>query len=149
MINKLSSEKVDFKEDSDTSISLISVGRLAKEKGLDISLEAVDILVHKGYNIKWYLIGEGNMRSVLEKTIEEKKLTDRVIFLGQKENPYPYIKESDIYIQTSRYEGKSISIDEAKVLAKPIVITNFDTAKNHIINGENWYYFGNGCSFCS
>lgn len=136
MIKKMSIEKVDFKEESDTNISLISVGRLAKEKGLDISLEAVNILVNKGYDIKWYLIGEGNMRGILEKIMKEKKLADRVIFLGQKENPYPYIKESDIYIQTSRYEGKSISIDEAKILAKPIVITNFDTAKNHLINGK-------------
>ena len=76
---------------------------------------------------------EGNIR----KNNKEKNLKDRVILLGQKENPYPYIRESDIYIQTSRYEGKSISIDEAKVLAKPIVITNFKTAKNHIRDGEN------------
>jgi glycosyltransferase involved in cell wall biosynthesis len=136
VVNKLSNENVVFKKGSNTNISLISVGRLAKEKGLDISLEAVDILVNKGYNIKWYLIGDGNMREFLEKTINEKQLTDRVIFLGQKENPYPFIKESDIYIQTSRYEGKSISIDEAKILAKPIVITNFGTAKNHINDGE-------------
>jgi glycosyltransferase involved in cell wall biosynthesis len=137
MIKKMSIEEIDFKKDSESSISLISVGRLAKEKGLDISLEACEILINKGYDIKWYLIGEGNMREVLEKAIDEKNLTNRVSFLGQRENPYPYIKESDIYIQTSRYEGKSISIDEAKVLAKPIVIANFDTAKNHIIDGVN------------
>lgn len=137
MIKKMSLEKVDFKENDNKSISLISVGRLAKEKGLDISLEAFDILVKKGYDIKWYLIGEGNVREELENGMRERKLEERVKLLGVKENPYPYIKQSDIYIQTSRYEGKSISIDEAKILAKPILITNFETANNHIKNNIN------------
>lgn len=131
MINKMSEEKVEFR---DESITLISVGRLAKEKGLDISLEACEILTKRGYDIKWYLIGDGNMRDELERSIKEKNLSNRVVFLGLKENPYSYIKDADIYIQTSKYEGKSISIDEAKVLAKPIVITNFATASNHIID---------------
>ncbi|MEN1937241.1 glycosyltransferase [Paenibacillus sp. 102] len=137
MIRKMSLEKVDFKEENDKSISLISVGRLAKEKGLDISLEAFNILVKKGYDLTWYLIGEGNVREELERIIKEEKLEKRVKLLGIKENPYPYIKQADIYIQTSRYEGKSISIDEAKILAKPILITNFETANNHIRNNIN------------
>lgn len=134
MIRKMSLEQVEFKAEGDKSISLISVGRLAKEKGLDISFEAVDRLVKKGYDIKWYLIGEGNVRKELERSIKERNLEEKIILLGLKENPYPYIRQSDIYIQTSRYEGKSISIDEAKILAKPIVITNFETADNHIKN---------------
>ncbi|QWG34664.1 glycosyltransferase [Bacillus mycoides] len=137
MIKKMSLGKVVLKEEDDRSMSLISVGRLAKEKGLDISLEAFDILVKRGYNIKWYLIGEGNVRDTLEKCIKERNLEDRVKLLGLKTNPYPYIKQSDIYIQTSRYEGKSISIDEAKILAKPILITNFETANDHIRNNIN------------
>lgn len=137
MIKKMSLGKVVLKEEDDRSMSLISVGRLAKEKGLDITLEAFDILVKKGYNIKWYLIGEGNVRGTLEKSIKERNLEDRVKLLGLKTNPYPYIKQSDIYIQTSRYEGKSISIDEAKILAKPILITNFETANDHIRNNIN------------
>ena len=135
MIKKLAQEEVNFKDQNNNAISLISVGRLAKEKGLDITLEAFDILVKKGLDINWYLIGEGNVRKELEQDIKSKNLVNRVKFLGVKDNPYPYIRESDIYIQTSRYEGKSISIDEAKILAKPILITNFTTANNHIING--------------
>ncbi|PFK38367.1 glycosyl transferase [Bacillus cereus] len=137
MIRKMSLEKVDFKEENDRSISLISVGRLAKEKGLDISLEAFNILIKKGYDLTWYLIGEGNVREELERIIKEEKLEKRVKLLGVKENPYPYIKQADIYMQTSRYEGKSISIDEAKILTKPILITNFETANNHIRNNIN------------
>ena len=137
MIRKMSLEEVHFKEKGENSILLVSVGRLAKEKGLDITLEAFEILVNRGHNLKWHIIGEGNMRPLLEKSIKEKGLEDRVIFFGIKENPYPYIRQADIYIQTSRYEGKSISIEEAKILNKPIVITNFATAKNHIINQKN------------
>ncbi|MGS2779039.1 glycosyltransferase [Robertmurraya sp. GLU-23] len=135
LINLLSSESVD-NFDKGNCLVLLSVGRLAKEKGLDISLEAIKILVDKGYNIKWYLIGEGDQKIHLQKALKEKNLESRVVFLGQKVNPYPYIRKSDIYIQTSRYEGKSISIEEAKVLAKPIVVTNFSTASNQVTHGE-------------
>jgi glycosyltransferase involved in cell wall biosynthesis len=136
IVKNLSLEQVD-EMDPDGSIKLISVGRLAKEKGLDLTLKALDILVkNKGYNIKWYLIGEGDQQQILENTIKEKGLNNRVIFLGLKENPYPYIRRSDIFIQTSRYEGRSISIEEAKVMGKPIVITNFATANNHILHGK-------------
>lgn len=136
IIKKMADEKVPFRGEN-KNVSLISVGRLAKEKGLDISLKAVDILVKRGYDISWYLIGEGNVRGDLEKGIRERNLEERVKLLGLKENPYPYINQADIYIQTSRFEGKSISIDEAKILAKPILITNFGTAHNHIKNNEN------------
>ena len=128
-------EPIDL--ESNNTINLISVGRLAKEKGLEITLDAVEILVKRGYNLRWFLIGEGNVKKELEQSIQEKQLGERVDFLGQKENPYPYIQKAHIYIQTSRYEGPSISIDEAKILAKPILITNFDTACNHINHKNN------------
>ncbi|MFH5186069.1 glycosyltransferase [Paenibacillus sp. TAB 01] len=133
VIRKMSLEPADFmREERDSSVSIISVGRLAEVKGLEITLDAVEILVNKGYPVKWYLIGEGNYKEPLEQGIKQKGLEDKVTLLGLKENPYPYIRESDIFIQTSRYEGRSISIEEAKILGKPIVITNFDTAGNHI-----------------
>jgi glycosyltransferase involved in cell wall biosynthesis len=134
VIRKLAEESIPQEENN--SIDLISVGRLAKEKGLDITLNAVEILMKKGYNIRWFLIGEGNMREELEHEINDKNLSGKVIFLGQMANPYPFIRKAYIYIQTSRYEGKSISIDEAKILAKPILISNFDTASNHIVHNK-------------
>ncbi|WP_066056286.1 glycosyltransferase [Robertmurraya korlensis] len=135
IINNLSIEPVEDMI-SEEAVNLISVGRLAKEKGLELTLNALEILIRKGYKIKWYLIGEGDQQNLLEEAIKEKGLNNHVEFLGLKENPYPYIKKADIFVQTSRYEGKSISIEEAKVLGKPIVITNFETATNHVIHGK-------------
>ncbi|MFC5773358.1 glycosyltransferase [Ectobacillus antri] len=135
MIRNMAKERINLPATKGTT--LVSVGRLAKEKGLELSLQAVDLLVKKGYHIIWYVIGEGNMRSYLENEIAIRDLHNHIKLLGLQENPYPYIKAADIYIQTSRYEGKSISIDEAKILQKPIVITNFETAKDHIDDGKN------------
>ena len=100
-------------------------------------MEAINLLIKKGLNIKWYLIGAGNMEYDLKRMVSEKNLEDKVTFLGLKENPYPYIRHADIYIQSSKFEGKSISIDEAKILCKPIIITNFRTAKSHICDNVN------------
>ncbi|AJH21581.1 MULTISPECIES: glycosyltransferase [Bacillus] len=133
-INKMSQEKVDLER---KGVKLVSVGRLSHEKGFDLAIEACKNLVGDGYEIKWYIIGEGEGRGKLEKMIEENQLQDHFLLLGLKENPYPYIREADIYVQPSRFEGKSIAIDEAKILHKPIVLTNFSTAKDQIKNEEN------------
>ncbi|MGG0275878.1 glycosyltransferase [Bacillus rhizoplanae] len=134
MINKMSQEKTDIEH---KGIKLISVGRLGNEKGFDFAIGACKILVKNGYRIKWYIIGEGEERDKLERMVEENHLQDHFLLLGMKENPYPYIREADIYVQPSRFEGKSIAIDEAKILNKPIVVTNFSTAKDQIKNEEN------------
>ncbi|PGT96257.1 MULTISPECIES: glycosyltransferase [Bacillus] len=118
-------------------VNILTVARLSSEKGIDMAIESCKQLVNKGYKIRWYVLGEGREREALEKRIESEKLEGVFKLLGIKENPYPYIRESDIYVQPSRYEGKSIAIDEAKILQKPIVVTNFSTAKDQIRNEEN------------
>ncbi|MGG0729865.1 glycosyltransferase [Bacillus paramycoides] len=133
-INKMSQEKVDIEH---KGIKLVSVGRLSSEKGFDLAIEACKNLIGNGYDIKWYIIGEGKDRDKFKKMIEENELQDHFLLLGLKENPYPYIRVADIYVQPSRFEGKSIAIDEAKILHKPIVVTNFSTAKDQIDNEEN------------
>lgn len=134
IIAKLALEKINmnYKE-----IKLVSVGRLDYQKGFDLAIEACKNLVNEGYKIKWLVIGEGEERSKLERQIKDKNLVGIFNLLGMKENPYPFIREADIYIQPSRFEGKSIAIDEAKILNKPIVVTNFSTAKDQIKNEQN------------
>ncbi len=133
-INKLS---LDSQVIKNGGIKLVSIGRLHDQKGFDMAIEACENLVKYGFDFKWYVIGEGEERGRLEKVIENKNLEERFILLGLKENPYPYIRNADIYIQPSRFEGKSIAIDEAKILKKPIVVTNFSTVKDQIQDNEN------------
>ncbi|WP_216829035.1 glycosyltransferase [Alkalihalobacterium elongatum] len=134
IIHKMSMEKLDIRYDG---VRIVTVGRLNYQKGLDMAIEACEILVNKGYKIKWFVIGEGEERRKLELLIKDKKLEDIFILCGLKDNPYPYIRTADIYVQPSRFEGKSIAIDEAKILQKPIIVTNFSTAKDQINHEEN------------
>ncbi|WLR42793.1 glycosyltransferase [Bacillus carboniphilus] len=139
IIKKLSQEPVTIERNSQQSIIIVSVGRIVQEKGIDLSFKAIHQLIDKGYDIQWIVIGDGVMREEIEKQIELNHLSKRMKFLGVKDNPYPYMAQADIFLQTSRYEGKSISIMEAKILGTPILITNFDTANDHIQHDEDGY----------
>ncbi|WP_053374676.1 glycosyltransferase [Paenibacillus sp. FJAT-27812] len=116
---------------------IASVGRLIHQKGFDLAVEACDRLVQAGYSIKWYIIGEGEERAKLEQLIKEKSLERTLILTGMQENPYPYIKQCDLYVQTSIYEGRCLTITEAKILKKPIVSTNFTVIYDQIKHEEN------------
>lgn len=110
---------------------LLSIGRLTKQKGFDFAIEAAAILKEK-ILFKWFIIGTGELEKKLKDKIKENKVADQIILLGARENPYPYIKNCDILVQTSRYEGKSVVLDEAKILGKPLVVTNYATVKDQI-----------------
>ena len=131
IINKMAQENADICINKKETI-IVSVGRLSYEKGFDIAVKACNILIDNGLKVKWYLVGEGNERNKLEKLIIEKNLEDNFILLGAQSNPYKYINMADIYVQPSRFEGKSIAMDEAKILCKPIVATNFTTVRDQI-----------------
>ena len=88
-----------------------------------------------GINVKWYIIGYGKDEMLIKNKIQEYNMSNHVFILGKKENPYPYIKSCDIYIQPSRYEGKAVSVREAQILCKPVVITNYPTSKSQINDG--------------
>lgn len=116
--------------------TLLTIGRLHPQKGLDMAIEACSRLVRKGMKLKWYIIGEGQERMKLERLIKNHQLEEHFILLGQQANPYPWLDAADIYVQPSRFEGKAIAIDEAKILHKPIVVTNYTTAKDQINDRE-------------
>lgn len=114
---------------------ILSIGRLNRVKGFDIAINAAALLKEKNIDFTWFVIGEGTMRKELQEQIKKNELEDNVILLGLRNNPYPYIKKSDLVVQSSRYEGKSIVIDEAKILCKPIVSTNYRSALDQIEDG--------------
>ncbi|WP_379137758.1 glycosyltransferase [Paenibacillus sp. sgz500958] len=125
----------DTSSSGEDEISILSIGRLHSQKAFDLAIEACKELVDKGFNIRWSVIGEGDERQKLTELITRYGLQEHFRLLGLRSNPYPYIEQADLYVQTSRFEGKSIAIDEAKILSKPIVVTNFTTAADQIRHG--------------
>jgi glycosyltransferase involved in cell wall biosynthesis len=116
-------------------IVLLSVGRLTPAKGLDDAVRACKELVSRGYDIAWYVVGYGPLENDLRNLINELGMQNHFFLLGKKTNPYPYMKACDIYVQPSKYEGKAVTIREAQILSKPVVITNFPTAKSQATDG--------------
>lgn len=108
--------------------TIATVGRLTPQKGLVLAIKACKILVNQGKNIVWYVVGEGEERNGLQELIKKNGLVENFILLGLKDNPYPYVRQSDLYVQSSIYEGLCITLIEAKLLQKPIVTTNFPSA---------------------
>ena len=134
---KKMAEEFSVKEEmrDDGAIKLLSIGRFCLAKNFDNVPWICKYLLNVGINVKWYLIGFGDSEELIRKQIIEADATENVIILGKKENPYPYIKECDIYIQPSRYEGKSVSVIEAQILHKPVIITNYATSKSQLEDG--------------
>ena len=120
-----------------SEIAIVSVGRLNVQKGFELAVEACRKVRDAGHSVTWHIIGEGEERGRLERLIDQHDLRDYFFLHGLKENPYPYLSHADIYVQPSRFEGKSVAIDEAKILAKPIIVTNFSTASNQITHGHS------------
>ena len=121
---------------------ILSVGRLAKCKGYETAVQTADILRQRGIAFTWYVVGEGAMRTEIESLISGKGLQDQFVLLGSRSNPYPYFAACDIYVQSSLYEGFGITLAEAKMFAKPIVVTDFKTAHDQIRDGENGLIVG-------
>lgn len=113
---------------------LLSVGRLHYQKGFDLGIEIAHELKANGMNFIWYILGKGELLDSLTKRVKELGLDNDIVFLGVRENPYPYMLNAEIIVQPSRYEGKSVVLDEAKILCKPIVVSNYKTVNDQIVN---------------
>ena len=116
-------------------INICSVGRFCEAKNFENIPKISKRIIDLGVNIKWYIIGFGPYEDLINKRIKEYGVEQNVIVLGKKINPYPYIKACDYYIQPSRYEGKAVTVREAQMLYKPVIITDFATAKSQVNNG--------------
>ena len=122
-------------------VKLLSVGRFYEAKNYDNVLDICRRINSKLSTLnsqlseKWHIIVWGGDEALIRQKIEEAGMQEHVIILGKKTNPYPYIKACDIYCQPSRYEGKSVTVREAQVLCKPVVVTNYATAKSQVNDG--------------
>lgn len=136
MIKKLSHEN-DGYEDNFKGTRILTIGRHVYLKGYDMAIDAAMLLKKDGINFRWYSIGEGELTYELKEKIKKYNLEENFIFLGTFTNPYPFIKNCDIYCQPSRFEGFGLAIAEAKVLNKIVVATKFDIVCDQIVNGVN------------
>lgn len=134
-ITEKSHEPIEEGLFSENTFNIVSCGRLAPVKGLHFAVDAVTKLVEEGYtDINWYIIGGGPIEEDIKKQIVSHKMEKHIFMLGMKNNPYPYIKKSDLFIQPSLFEGYSLSIMEAKILGTPILAT-YAAAGKQIENG--------------
>ena len=129
--------ELDIKNEmpEDGSIRLLSVGRYCTAKNFDNVPDICSRIRASGLNVKWYIIGFGGDEDLIKRKIAEAGMQEYVILLGKKDNPYPYIAACDRYVQPSRYEGKCVTVREAQILAKPVVITNYATSASQLEDG--------------
>lgn len=134
LIEKMAEEEKVLQDKS--YINILTVARLViVYKGYDVAIKAAKLLKDDGYRFKWFVIGDGEDKNKMKQLILENEVEDCFILLGKKDNPYPYMKNCDIYVQPSKREGFGLTVVEAKILKKPILCTNFNTA-SEIINNK-------------
>lgn len=111
---------------------ILTVGRLVYQKAYDVALLALKELIHSGFKVRWYVLGEGPMRAALERQIENLRLTEDFVLMGAVENPYPYYKQCSLYVHATRFEGKSIAIQEAQTLGCAILASDCNGNREQI-----------------
>ena len=120
-------------------VRLCSVGRFTHAKGFDLAAEACHRLVALGVSLRWFFIGYGPEEASLRATVARLGIQDQFVILGRRTNPYPYMAACDLYVQPSRYEGKAVTVREAQILGRPVLITDYPTARSQIQHGIDGY----------
>lgn len=134
-VMKKAEENIHFKFDHE-QMNFLTVARLVEQKGIDRLIRVHRELMANHFYHKFYIVGDGPEREKLENLIAQENLKDTFILLGSKENPYPYIKQADIFCLLSKFEGYGMVLEEAKILNKPIIITN-TAAREAVENYQN------------
>ena len=125
--------KAEMPDEPDV-VKILTIGRFSPPKKIEGIPHICAEMERLGADFRWYVIGYGPDREIQE-ALDKYGMRHRMKLLGKKSNPYPYIKACDIYAQPSIYEGKSVTVREAQILCKPVVITDYPTAKSQITHG--------------
>lgn len=120
----------DFK-----GMRILTVGRLAIQKAYDIALDAMSLLKERGEQVRWYVLGEGDQRAALEEKRKRLGLEEDFLLPGAVKNPYPYFAQADIYVHATRFEGRSIAVQEAQILGKPILVSDCNGNRDQVVQG--------------
>lgn len=124
-------------EDSYDGKRILTVGRLTAQKAYEISIDAMKILKDHGVKARWYVLGEGELREKLQSQINRLGLQEDFVLLGAKTNPYPYYRQCNLYVHATRFEGKSIAIQEAQTLGCTILVSDSSGNREQVIQGED------------
>ncbi len=125
LIDRMSEETVDDMDD--IRFKLLTIGHVCENKGIFWAIDAAALLKKCGVQFHWYFLGSVDNDAVYNKLIAQKEVDGNMTFLGVRANPYPYIRKADLIVHPSKFEGRSIALDEARLLCKPVVVTNFST----------------------
>lgn len=120
-----------------TGRRILTIGRIGEQKGLDLVVPVLKKLREENYNVRWYVLGDGDKeyKDHLSEMLVDAGVADMMLFLGTTPNPYSYLRDCDIYAQPSRHEGKPISVEEAKIMYKPIMVCDYLSAREQLENG--------------
>lgn len=130
----MSEKGTGFTDDFDGP-RILTVGRLVPQKAIGLSVEAMTILKRRGVRARWYVLGEGEERPALEKQIAAAGLEEVFLLPGVVDNPYPYYRQADLYVHCSRFEGRSIAIQEAQTLGKCVIVSDCSGNREQVIDG--------------
>ncbi len=122
--------------DRDTTV-ICTVAGLYVRKGFDYASVALGNLKKEGIKFLWFIVGGGPEENEIKDLVRNNNIENETFFLHQQSNPYKFVKWADIFLLTSHAEGKSIAIEEAKLLEKPILITHFASAFDQIESGKS------------
>ena len=135
-IVSLANENVKYDSDYFNSVT---VARLSEEKALERALTAVNNAINAGYKIKYHVVGSGDQKDFLTSKVSELRLEDHVIFYGNKQNPYPYVKAADLFLLTSYHEAAPMVFDESACLGVPVLSTETTSTDEMIISANAGY----------
>lgn len=135
-IRRKAEEETGF-EDHFDGVRLLTVGRLTYQKAYDIAIDAMKLIKDRGYKVRWYILGEGSERPALEKKVKELGLEKEFLMPGAVSNPFPYYKQADIYVHATRFEGKSIAIQEAQTLGCAIIASDCNGNREQIVQEKD------------
>lgn len=123
--------------DSDDTIKICTVARLSNEKGIDVAISTCYELIKRGYKVTWICVGDGPIKEELQSQIEKMGLADSFYLIGSKPNPYKYMANCDVYVQPSRYESYGITVAEAAILHKKMVLSDIPSFHEIVDNSSN------------
>lgn len=124
LIKSKSIERVDDIKFESKKVNLISVGRFTEQKGYIRLLEIINMLIRNDkLNIHLYLLGKGELENKYRSVIEKYGLNKHVTILGYKDNPYQYVRNSDLFVCSSYCEGYSTAVTESLIVGTPVVTT--------------------------